>query len=361
VSKVLQIFKQNEVEKIRIIKAKEGIDLILSHFEGRQILFPRKISTVFSNGKQFAIYSREQILEECIKANFIDCRINAYPVLGECHQQAPNLIFIDLDLSKNLPYQESLKQLEKAKNKSLKTIKQKLNDCIPTILWTGNGYHIYIVLDTRPLELIKELNELSPRPSEEFLKYTEIIFSNKKKDLAHNPSFRSSLLRTPYTFNSKNHAEVKIIQEFYKGNTPPINSELLRGFRLWLVDDDIRRKQQKLKSERYNNSLSEFKDDTIKNYFWIEKLLQTSIPCFRRYCLYRIVVPYLINIKKLNDNECFNILKKWLERCDRLSKITFDIDSEIKERFKTVKSYKPLTIHKLKKDNEKLYNLIFLN
>jgi hypothetical protein len=171
VLKVLQIINQNNEE--RISKVKEGIDFILSHFEGRQQLFPRKISTYYSNSRQFTVYNKEQILEECIKANFIDCRINAYPVLGESHYQAPNLLFIDLDLSKALPYQQSIKQLEKTKIKSLKTIKEKLNGYRPTILWTGNGYHIYIVLDTRPLELIKEIKELSSKSSEEFLKYAD--------------------------------------------------------------------------------------------------------------------------------------------------------------------------------------------
>src|SRR3954453_9983495 len=94
----------------RIEKVKEGIEFILSHFEGRQLLFPRKISTAFSNGRQFTIYNKDQILGEYIKANFIDCRINAYPVLGESHYQAPNFIFIDLDLSKDLPHQEALNQ-----------------------------------------------------------------------------------------------------------------------------------------------------------------------------------------------------------------------------------------------------------
>jgi hypothetical protein len=74
-----------------------------------------------------------------------------------------------------------------------------------------------------------------------------MTFSNKKKDSAHNPYFSSSLLRMPYTFNSKNMEEVKIIQEIDKENMPQINSELLRGFRLWVVDNDIGEKQEKLK------------------------------------------------------------------------------------------------------------------
>jgi Primase X len=345
VLKVLQIFRQDN--ETRTDNVKEGIDFILSHFEGRQQLFPRKISTTYSNGKQFTVYNREQITNECVKANFIDCRINAYPVLGESYRQPPNIIFIDLDLSKELPYQEASKQLEKAKKKSLKIIKEKLNDCRPTILWTGNGYHIYIVLNTRPLELIKELKELSPRPSEEFLKFTEFAFSNKKKDSAHNPTFKSSLLRIPCTYNSKNQTIVKIIQEFDKENISSIDTELLRGFRLWLAENDIREKQQKLKDARYTKSSIGPKEYEIKNYFWIEKLLQTPIPCFRRYCLYRIVIPYLVNVKKLNDDECFNILKNWLEKCDRLSKISFDKEVEIKVLLNNVKNYLPLSIKKL--------------
>ena len=82
-------------------KVKEGIDFLLSHFEGRQRLFPRKMSTFTSKGKQFIVYNKEQILDACIKSNFIDCRLNAYPVLEDGLLQAPNIIFIDLDLPKS--------------------------------------------------------------------------------------------------------------------------------------------------------------------------------------------------------------------------------------------------------------------
>ena len=43
-------------------KVKEGIDFLLSHFEGRQRLFPRKMSTFASKGKQYTVYNKEQIL-----------------------------------------------------------------------------------------------------------------------------------------------------------------------------------------------------------------------------------------------------------------------------------------------------------
>jgi hypothetical protein len=44
-------------------------------------------------------------------------------------------------------------------------IKKKLNGFNPTALWTGNSYHIYIVLDIRPLELITDLTKISAEPS----------------------------------------------------------------------------------------------------------------------------------------------------------------------------------------------------
>lgn len=218
-------------------KVKQGIDLLLSHFEGRQRLFSRKMSTFASNGKQFTVYNKEQILDACLTSNFIDCRLNAYPVLEQGLLQAPNLIFIDLDLQSNL------RELNKNLEKTLKIIKQKLNGFEPTILWSGNGYHIFIVLDVRPLELIAELKELSNKPSEQFLRFTESVFTNNKKDSQHNPSFKSSLLRIPGTLNSKNSSEVKIIERFDAYNIPIIDNRLLREFRLYLADKDIRKRR----------------------------------------------------------------------------------------------------------------------
>jgi hypothetical protein len=64
------------------------------------------MSTALSQIKQFTVYNEEQILDECIKTNFIDCRLNAYPVLLDddivAGIQAPNIIFIDIDLTQSL-------------------------------------------------------------------------------------------------------------------------------------------------------------------------------------------------------------------------------------------------------------------
>ena len=38
-------------------------------------------SGVDTKDKQFTVYTEDQMLNECIKANFVDCRLNAYPYL----------------------------------------------------------------------------------------------------------------------------------------------------------------------------------------------------------------------------------------------------------------------------------------
>jgi hypothetical protein len=293
---------QNSQE--RETQVKEDIDFLLSHFEGRQRLFPRKMSTLASQGKQFIVFDKEQILDDCIKSNFIDCRLNAYPILEDGIMQAPNIIFIDLDLPTK--YQDNLKELERNLDKTLKIIKQKLNGFEPTILWSGNGYHIYIVLDVKPLELIQELRELSDNQSEQFLRYTENIFTNNKKDIHHKPSFKSCLLRIPCTFNSKNGSEVKIIERYDVNNIPSIDNQILREFRLYLADIDIRKKIAENNKKRKNVSVKSVYHSTV-HYNWIEKLLETPIEDGRKYVLWKILCPYLINVKKLEYEQSFEI------------------------------------------------------
>jgi hypothetical protein len=76
-----------------------------------------------------------------IRANFIDCRLNAYPILSEddisAGIQAPNIIFIDIDLSQGSEINcgHSLIELNKILNNTLKTIKNKLNGSTCIYVW----------------------------------------------------------------------------------------------------------------------------------------------------------------------------------------------------------------------------------
>ena len=128
----------------------EGIDFILNHFE--EPLFPRTISTFATNNAQITIYDRQHIFEYFKVANYLDCRINAYPTHTEykgINRQPANFLFIDIDLKDF----NSKDALDKAKNNTLRKIEKVLGEYSePTVLWTGNGYHIYEPLEGFMLE-----------------------------------------------------------------------------------------------------------------------------------------------------------------------------------------------------------------
>ncbi len=348
----MQIYydKTSESNEQRIAKVKEGIRFILAHFEGRQQLFPRKMSTSLSQGRQFTVNSEEQILNECIKANFIDCRLNAYPVLSDSDRaaaiHAPNIVFIDIDLHDG-NYEYSLSKLKKTLSQSLGRIKHKLEGCNPTVLWTGNGYHIYIVLDTRPLGLITDLVKLSSHPSKEFLKFIEIIFTSKNADPKHKHSFNSYLLRIAHTFNSKcidkdKDPEVKIIQRFDSQHIPKINRHLLRQFRIYLADLDIKNKtsfiKQELRIKMYNKSNDyQLYSTTYKiprPYRWIEGLFQIPILDHRKSTIDLLLAPYLVNIRYLSFDQACSMISDWTTRCNTITALEPSLSNFLDYRIK---------------------------
>src|SRR5262249_654724 len=130
---------------------KMSLAFILSHFEVP--IWPRKLSTRTTEGRQVLVYSQHEALARFRQARFLDCRINAYPSYTEwkgLNRQAPNFLFIDLDLSRF----KSIESLNRALKKTLKFIKEKLGDDVfPTVLWisylppcsgpySGTGKHI---------------------------------------------------------------------------------------------------------------------------------------------------------------------------------------------------------------------------
>jgi hypothetical protein len=163
------------------------------------------------------------------QANWLDCRISAYPSYTEykgINRQAPDFIFIDLD--------KATFKTETAHNKALaitlENIKQKL-DGSPTILWSGNGYHIY-----QPVEaFVFEQQDIFAKfqymkPSRKFMQFAESFLSGNKADHAHNitVSFKNCMLRVPGSINSKNGQTVKLLSR-WDGYRPKINP-LLKDF-----------------------------------------------------------------------------------------------------------------------------------
>ena len=87
-------------DNILPIPGPEGLDYLLTHFIGR--VWPRNISTKTTDRRQILVFNEEEAIARFKQANWMDCRISAYPSFTEykgINRQAPNFIFIDLDRS----------------------------------------------------------------------------------------------------------------------------------------------------------------------------------------------------------------------------------------------------------------------
>ena len=76
-------------------------------------------------------------------------------------------------------------------------------------------------------------------------------------------------------------------------------------FHVYLVDE-FQRNISLRKTYDFTNTIDQINGKEIE---WIEKLLKTPINNFRKYCRWRILCPYLINIKKTSPEESFPILE----------------------------------------------------
>jgi hypothetical protein len=218
----------------------QGLEFILIHF--KEPLFPRTISTKTTQGRQLAVNSREEALARFEQANELDCRIAAYPVYSQSYIKgtgiSPDFLFIDLDSGQ---FDGSKSRLDRCLNKTLANIRTKFNDSSlqPTVIWSGNGYHIYLPVEGFVLESQDVFAEYisSNECSRKFMQFAERFLSDDKADLCHwkGVSFKNCMLRVPGSINSKNNAQVQIIQR-WNGIRPAINW-LLRDYRRYLIQE----------------------------------------------------------------------------------------------------------------------------
>ena len=164
---------------------------------------------------QFTVTSREEIFGKCNESDYIDCRINAYPEYTEYKgivRHPPDFLFIDLDLT-NFDYDKSkIDRILKRTVSEIEALGSK-----PTVIWSGNGYHVYLPLSAIVLDQIDIFSKdkfpslfqsnfckyYGYSVSELFIKFAKDYFTNGKADPLHNPKYRNSLIRIPDTYNSK--------------------------------------------------------------------------------------------------------------------------------------------------------------
>jgi Primase X len=346
---------------VTAITLEEGLDYILSHLEGQR-LWPRAISTKTTEGRQVVVNSIEQALARFAQANFLDCRISAYPppsvvssFVGVNLNIAPSFVMIDLDRETF----KTQRALEMALSRTLKKILRiKISE--PTVIWSGNGYHIYLVLDAFVLETEDAFNnsKFGSNPSQKFLRFAEWFLSIGKCDPQHNKtvSFKNCMLRVPGSVNSKNGQTVRIIQR-WNGYRPNIKL-LLEDFYVYLSGQRL----VELEEKRSRNSVKpELRKQFPKggsNIHWIERLLQTPISDYRKLAMWRILIPYLMNIRGLSSDEAQGIIHDWLEQCGKLRGLDFTPSYKIKGALNGSRNFLPVSCNKLKIENKGFYNLL---
>ena len=164
------------------------------------------------------------------------------------------------------------------------------------------------------------------------------------------------MLRIPGSVNSKNGQVVNVMYE-WDGNRPKINY-LLRDFRHWLIDQV--RYQEKERRQRRNKRRGRFVDSYNQRSIihWIENLLRTPLTDYRKLAIWRIFVPYLLNIRGLSPDVAHGIINDWLQQCDKLRKLDFTPSYKIKGALDGSRDYLPVSCDKLKIENERFYNLL---
>lgn len=270
------------------IMLEQGLDFILSHFT--EPIWPRNIATAATQTKQHAVEDKQRALLYFNSALRQDCRLAIYPNYEKIQEKIsstkvdanpkpiPNHLFIELDL-KDFRNRE---ELDAALKSTIRRIKRELNDdAIPTVLWSGGGYHIHQPLDiTDSFENQEEFKKYE-NVSVKFLRYAARRLSAGKSDPNHNISFRSCLCRVPGSVNSKYEdkevAQVKIVQRWNGARAKP-TSEFITEFLIALTQKKIEENINKWKNPIIHNSTA----IAITNTAWIERLIQTPIADYRK-------------------------------------------------------------------------------
>jgi hypothetical protein len=349
-------------------KVYEGLDFMMAHFNdcsevfhpivgNMRLRFPRTVLTG-STRKQDVVDSRDRTMLYYRAALYEDCYLNAYSdyeLIKQKHEIPPTYkplprhIFIDID-RKSFQTDE---ELETAIAVTLLNIKENIigkSGRDPTVIWSGNGYHVHIPLDgwTAPLEELPEFYNFRHYTDlpDRFLRFAERRLSGGYADQHHSPSIKSCLFRVPGTINTRardtgKDPYVRIVKgsgDFYKTlnlnvdlktlNIGKPTTEFLNEFLGSLIQEVIDEKTDRLHHRRHlavGSMLRNGGGSSSSNSLpWIDKLLQTSVDDSRKNLLYWVLAPYLMTIRGLDYDKAYSILEGWLERCNDVRRLEPD-------------------------------------
>jgi hypothetical protein len=303
-----------------------GLDFLLSHFS--EPIWPRNVATAATNTKQHIVEDRDKALLYFKGALGQDCRIAIYPNfdrmkemgyqnLGPSH--IPDQLLIDIDLDdENMQNSKNGIMHNSVVKTTLRNIKKHLNGAVPTVIWTGNGVHIL-----QPLSLEKALEDMpefskfrknSTDVSVKFMRWAARRLSGERSDHNHNISFASCLTRCPGSINSKNGAEVKIVQR-WNGVRTKVPKQFITDFLIALVQKEIDEKSEERKPSNIQGFQSTEKSKTTP---WIEKLIDIPMADYRKNARDLILIPYLIVRRGASSKETYDIVMNWANKCAEL-------------------------------------------
>jgi hypothetical protein len=133
---------------------------------------------------------------------------------------------------------------------------------------------------------------------------------------------------------------------------------LIGSFHAYLVDQKLKQEQRDRQQRKQMNSATT--GMTPREITWIEKLLTMSIADSRKYCIWHILAPYLINIRKLPDEQATRIIREWLEKCNSVKSVSFDGSSRIRYDLQSArkKGFYPIGWNQLKTENKELFEFL---
>jgi hypothetical protein len=321
------------------------------------------------------VYSKQEALSCYKDSNYLDCRISAYNTKA-LQQQTIDMFMIDLD-------NDGMKALDLAKQKTLRKIQDTFDlskkSEPATVIWSGNGYHLYIPAESQNV-ILEQMSEFKnyKEPSKLFLRFAEWYLSDGNADSEHyhTVSFKNCLLRIPGSYNSKNMSQVKIMQK-WKGTSKVFLELLYSSFLAYLIDKGskiVKHNNDKtctIFSANANSAYVARKNSRLlrkkQSIGWIERLLQTPLPEHRKYCIWRILAPYFINVKHSSFDSSYDDICQWLENCNELKMLDFDPEMKIKDCLNRAidTGYLPISFDNpskeprtLKTENRDLYDII---
>ena len=118
---------------------------------------------------------------------------------------------------------------------------------------------------------------------------------------------------------------------------------------------------EKIEESKYTKQARAQSINTAK-IWWIEKLLQTPIDDYRKFAIWRILSPYLINIRKYSEDGVYGMIRNWLDKCSQLRRLDFS-NHMIRYNINSAKrnGYLPISLENLKIENPYLCNLLAIS